>query len=116
MSLLHETIASIHPIDAQLAEQAENIFATYDTLNFGHFKQALIRYICTQGVLHPKRPQTTIVISCADHGVAAESVSAYPPETTLHMMRNYLIAHGGAANAAANYVQQMLWQITQGQR
>ena len=103
MSLLHETIASIHPIDAQLAEHVENTFSAYESMNFGRFKHALIRYICTQGVLHPKQPQTTIVISCADHGVAAESVSAYPPETTLHMMRNYLIAHGGAANAMANY-------------
>ena len=60
--------------------------------DFGRLTPALLKYIRITGERHPAPPQTSIIISCADHGVAAESVSAYPPETTQNMMRNYLIA------------------------
>ncbi len=43
------------------------------------------------------------IICCADHGVAAENVSAYPKETTAQMVRNYLESEGAAANVFANF-------------
>ena len=51
--------------------------------------------------LDPRAPRKAVVICCADHGVAAEGVSAYPQETTLEMVRNYTIRQGAAANAFA---------------
>ena len=99
MNLLERTISSIEVPRIQLSS---SVFAA-QSIRFGKLMTALLRYINITGEQHPAPPQTSVIISCADHGVAAESVSAYPPETTLNMMCNYLIARGGAANAAANY-------------
>ena len=102
MNLLERTISSIEVPHMQLSSSVFPVFAA-QSIRFGKLMTALLRYINITGERHPAPPQTSVVISCADHGVAAESVSAYPPETTLNMMCNYLIARGGAANAAANY-------------
>ena len=102
MNLLERTISSIEDPRMQLSSSVFPVFAA-QSIRFGKLMTALLRYINITGERHPAPPQTSVVISCADHGVAAESVSAYPPETTLNMMCNYLIARGGAANAAANY-------------
>ncbi|WP_315443465.1 nicotinate-nucleotide--dimethylbenzimidazole phosphoribosyltransferase [uncultured Selenomonas sp.] len=103
MNLLEHTISAIRIPDPTAAESVDAAFTKKMSVDFGRLKAALLRYIRITGERHPAPPQTRVVISCADHGVAAESVSAYPPETTLNMMCNYLIARGGAANAAANY-------------
>ena len=102
MNLLERTISSIEVPHMRLSSSVFPVFAA-QSIRFGKLMTALLRYINITGERHPAPPQTSIIISCADHGVAAESVSAYPPETTLNMMCNYLIARGGAANAAANY-------------
>ena len=102
MNLLERTISSIEVPRMQLSSSVFPVFAA-QSIRFGKLMTALLRYINITGERHPAPPQTSVVISCADHGVAAESVSAYPPETTLNMMCNYLIARGGTANAAANY-------------
>ena len=102
MNLLERTIEYIEAPDMRLSDSIAPVLAG-QALNFGQLTANLLRYINITGERHPAPPQTSVIISCADHGVAAESVSAYPPETTLNMMCNYLIARGGAANAAANY-------------
>ena len=102
MNLLERTIECIEAPDMRLSDSIAPVLAG-QALKFGQLTANLLRYINITGERHPAPPQTSVIISCADHGVAAESVSAYPPETTLNMMCNYLIAHGGAANAAANY-------------
>ena len=104
MKLLQKTIAAITVPDAALARRVTSALCTRSGIHFGQLGDALARYIALTGERHPAPPQTSVVISCADHGVAVESVSAYPPETTLNMMCNYLMARGGAANAVANYV------------
>ena len=103
MNLLERTISEIIPPDTDLSAEINRSMTSQSNMDFGRLNDVLLRYINITGERHPAPPQTSIVISCADHGVAAESVSAYPPETTLNMMCNYLIASGGAANAAANY-------------
>lgn len=103
MNLLEQTIAAIEIPATGISDAVKTALSVQTRADFGRLMPALLKYIRITGERHPTPPQTSVIISCADHGVAAESVSAYPPETTLHMMRNYLIAHGGAANAAANY-------------
>jgi len=103
MTLLERTVREIKIPDTKISEGIKESLKTHHNIDFGRLSDALVRYIRITGERHPALPQTSVVISCADHGVAAESVSAYPPETTLNMMCNYLIAHGGAANAVANY-------------
>ena len=103
MNLLERTITAIDVPATEICKTVAAELTAQTYVNFGRLSDALLRYIRMRGERHPAPPQTSIVISCADHGVAAESVSAYPPETTLNMMCNYLIAHGGAANAAANF-------------
>ena len=103
MNLLERTISKITIPVTDLSAEVDRAMTAQDDVDFGRLNDVLLRYISIMGERHPAPPQTSVVISCADHGVAAESVSAYPPETTLNMMCNYLIARGGAANAAANY-------------
>ena len=103
MNLLERTISEITTPVTDLSDEFNRSMTSQSNMDFGRLNDVLLRYINIMGERHPAPPQTSVVISCADHGVAAESVSAYPPETTLNMMCNYLIARGGAANAAANY-------------
>ena len=103
MNLLEQTIAAINVPDMEICKAAAAALKAQTDVDFGRLNDALLRYIRITEDRHPAPPQTSIIIACADHGVAAESVSAYPPETTLNMMCNYLIARGGTANAAANY-------------
>ena len=103
MTLLERTVRDIKVPDPTISEGIKESLLTHHRIDFGRLTDTLVRYIRITGERHPAPPQTSVVISCADHGVAAESVSAYPPETTLNMMCNYLVAHGGAANAVANY-------------
>ena len=103
MNLLEQTIEAIHVPDTELSSAVDDALSAQTSTDFGHLRSILLRYMNITGERHPAPLQTSVIISCADHGVAAESVSAYPPETTLNMMCNYLIARGGAANAAANY-------------
>ena len=105
MNLLERTISEIIPPVTDLSAEINRSMTSQSNMDFGRLNDVLLRYINITGERHPAPPQTSVVISCADHGVAAESVSAYPPETTLNMMCNYLIARGGAANAAANYAE-----------
>ncbi len=49
----------------------------------------------------PQFPHKQVILMAADHGIALEGVSAYPPEVTAQMVLNFL--HGGAAvNVLAN--------------
>ncbi|MBR1579523.1 MAG: nicotinate-nucleotide--dimethylbenzimidazole phosphoribosyltransferase [Selenomonadaceae bacterium] len=54
------------------------------------------------------------IICCADHGVAAENVSAYPQETTAQMVRNYLVSRGAAANVFSKFARSELLVVDVG--
>jgi nicotinate-nucleotide--dimethylbenzimidazole phosphoribosyltransferase len=54
------------------------------------------------GVTGSERPRVhaRVIVAAADHGVAAESISAYPPEVTAQMLATFL-AGGGAVSVLA---------------
>ena len=102
---LATTISKISAADSVIGENVRlklNEFTDID--NLGFIPDILTRYLNIRGDYHPTPAKKIVIISCADHGVSEESVSAYPPETTLHMMKNYLISQGGTANAMANFI------------
>lgn len=63
--------------------------------SLGHLETIAVRLAALQGTLAPDVTRARVAVFAADHGVAAEGVSAYPPQVTAEMMRNF--ARGGAA-------------------
>jgi nicotinate-nucleotide--dimethylbenzimidazole phosphoribosyltransferase len=69
----------------------------------GRLEDIAVRLTVLQGTLAPSLERARVCVFGADHGVAVEGVSAYPPAVTAEMMRNF--DRGGAAInviAAAN--------------
>ncbi len=68
--------------------------------SLGRLEELSIRLAGMTGSLRPPLAQRVVFVLAADHGVAAERVSAYPREVTAQMVANVL--RGGAAiNALA---------------
>jgi len=63
--------------------------------SLGMLEQLAIRFSAFQGCAKPGINTVQIVIFAADHGIAAEGVSAFPQAVTVEMVRNF--ARGGAA-------------------
>lgn len=61
----------------------------------GQLEELAVRLAAMQGVERPAIDKATIAIFAADHGVAAENVSAFPQAVTGEMVKNF--ARGGAA-------------------
>src|SRR5258705_7903715 len=97
MSLLNETIAAIAPLDddaARTAEQRLNSL-TKPAGSLGYLEDIVRRYAAIRHDCSAQMGRGAIAVFVADHGVAAEGVSAYPQAVTVEMLRN--IAAGGAA-------------------
>ncbi|MFV0637137.1 nicotinate-nucleotide--dimethylbenzimidazole phosphoribosyltransferase [Mitsuokella sp. WILCCON 0060] len=69
----------------------------------GRLAPLVLRWLDISGKLYPQAPKKSVIICCADHGVAEEGVSAYPQQTTLEMAKNYMLRNGAAANAFSAY-------------
>jgi nicotinate-nucleotide--dimethylbenzimidazole phosphoribosyltransferase len=85
------------PIDAMAADAARR---RQDQLtkprgSLGRLEEIAIRLAGLQGTPTPSPDPVQILLFAADHGVAAEGVSAFPQAVTNQMVRN--IAGGGAA-------------------
>ena len=63
--------------------------------SLGRLEELAVDLAVLQGTLRPSVDPARLVVFGADHGVAAEGVSAYPSEVTAQMMAN--LAAGGAA-------------------
>ena len=61
----------------------------------GQLETLAIRLAAMQGAAHPRADCIHIAVFAADHGVAAEGVSAFPQAVTGEMVKNF--AAGGAA-------------------
>jgi nicotinate-nucleotide--dimethylbenzimidazole phosphoribosyltransferase len=71
--------------------------------SLGVLEELAVRIGALQAVAVPARPDCAIVVAAADHGVAAERVSAYPQEVTAQMLANFR-AGGAAVNVLAREV------------
>ena len=97
MSELADLLARIGPPDEMTREAAQRAFdlKTKPRGSLGRLESLAAGLAALQRVQVPPRPNAVIVVAAADHGVAAEGVSAYPQEVTRQMVANF--AAGGAA-------------------
>jgi nicotinate-nucleotide--dimethylbenzimidazole phosphoribosyltransferase len=63
--------------------------------SLGRLESLVVEYALMQGTVRPRIDRKVLVLFCADHGVTAEGVSAFPREVTAQMVKNFLT--GGAA-------------------
>lgn len=105
MELLRDTLAAVRPLDAaaMAAVQARLDSLTKPPGSLGRLEDMVRQYAGVTGETRPTVPKKCMVLTAADHGVAAQGVSAYPVETTVHMTRNYLLSKGAGANALAKF-------------
>ncbi len=102
MSLIENTIAAIAGQDpaTRAAAHARLEQLTMPSWALGRLLDLGEELAGITGSLRPPVARKTVVTMAADHGVAAEGVSAYPQEVTVQMVANFV--HGGAGiNALA---------------
>jgi nicotinate-nucleotide--dimethylbenzimidazole phosphoribosyltransferase len=97
-----EVAAQIQPLDEQVIAlaKARQLQLTKPTGSLGRLEDIAVQIAGITGSVQPVIKRKAVVVMAADHGVAAEGVSAYPADVTPQMVLNFL--HGGAAiNALA---------------
>ncbi|MGY3451361.1 nicotinate-nucleotide--dimethylbenzimidazole phosphoribosyltransferase [Bradyrhizobium sp. USDA 4353] len=77
---------------AALARQAQ---LTKPLGALGRLEEVAVELAALQAVERPGADRVPVVLFAGDHGIAAQGVSAYPPEVTVQMLHNF--AGGGAA-------------------
>jgi nicotinate-nucleotide--dimethylbenzimidazole phosphoribosyltransferase len=92
----------VPPADEAAAKAAR---ARLDTLtkplhSLGNVEPLLVRLAASTTQVCPQLEHRVVLLAAADHGVAAEGVSAYPQAVTAQMVLNFL-AGGAAINALA---------------
>jgi nicotinate-nucleotide--dimethylbenzimidazole phosphoribosyltransferase len=97
MSRLAETCAAIVPPDAMIATLIQERLdaKTKPRRSLGRLEDLACQYGAMLGDHQPPLPNKALVVMGADHGVAAQGVSAYPQAVTAQMLLNF--ARGGAA-------------------
>lgn len=95
--LLEEIIYQIQPLDEaamQAAHERQNML-TKPQGSLGRLEELSIQLAGMMANPFPSVERKAVIVMAADHGVALEGVSAYPPEVTPQMVLNFL--RGGAA-------------------
>lgn len=99
MSLLEATCARIREPDTQIAVEMQRLLddKTKPRGSLGRLEEIACQVAAIRGDVAraAEPPRKAVVVMGADHGVAEESVSAYPQEVTAQMLLNF--ARGGAA-------------------
>lgn len=102
MSLLEETLRQITPPDktAEAAAKERLDKLTMPHWALGRLMDLAVELAGMTGSIRPEVSKKSVIVMAADHGVAGEGVSLYPPEVTLQMVLNFV--NGGAGiNALA---------------
>src|SRR5579859_6236500 len=92
----------IQPLDEAVIALAKErqLQLTKPTGSLGRLEEVAVQMAGITRSVQPAIKRKAVIVMAADHGVAAEGVSAYPAEVTPQMVLNFL--HGGAAiNALA---------------
>ncbi len=94
---LDELCARVQPLDekAMAAARARQANLTKPRGSLGRLEALSVQLAGIAGRSLPRVDRKAVVVLAGDHGVAAEGVSAYPPEVTAQMVLNFL--GGGAA-------------------
>jgi nicotinate-nucleotide--dimethylbenzimidazole phosphoribosyltransferase len=90
-------VVTIPPLDtdAMARATARQALLTKPEGSLGRLEELSIRVAGMTGRLDPPLGRAVVFVLAADHGVAAEGVSAYPSDVTAQMVANFL--RGGAA-------------------
>lgn len=72
--------------------------------SLGQLESLAVRLAAMQGRDDPRIENVHISIFAADHGIAAEGVSAFPQAVTIEMVKNF-VAGGAAVNVLARHTQ-----------
>ena len=94
---MHAIVDHIQSVDLKAGEETRRYL---DTLtkppgSLGALEELAIQLSAITGELKPSVTPPAVVVFAADHGVAAEGVSAFPQAVTAQMVANF--ANGGAA-------------------
>jgi len=102
---LLETTKRIQALDTQVMQAARirQDRLTKPQGSLGQLEELSIRLAGMTGKVRPRFPRKAVMVLAADHGVAAEGVSAYPQAVTAQMVLNFL-AGGAAVNVLARQV------------
>ena len=97
MSRLTETCAAIAIPDSAIAQLVQKRLdaKTKPRRSLGRLEELACHYGALRNNPLPPLPNKAVVVMGADHGVAAQGVSAYPQAVTAQMLLNF--ARGGAA-------------------
>lgn len=115
MIFLQDACDKIAPLDASWLERAQKRHdqLTKPPRSLGRLEEIAVRLCAIQHTDSPRATPSRIVIFAADHGVAHEGVSAYPPQVTAQMVANF--RRGGAAiNALSRAAQAQLHVVDVG--
>ncbi|HEX7124645.1 MAG TPA: nicotinate-nucleotide--dimethylbenzimidazole phosphoribosyltransferase, partial [Thermodesulfobacteriota bacterium] len=91
------------PPDAEAPARARLDRLTKPKGSLGRLEGLAARVAALQGTDRPVAAPAAVFVFAADHGVAADGVSAYPQVVTREMIRNF-IKGGAAVNALARAV------------
>jgi nicotinate-nucleotide--dimethylbenzimidazole phosphoribosyltransferase len=99
---LRGAIAQVAPLDAAAMDAARERLdqLTKPRGSLGRLETLAVRLAGITTLARPRFPHKTVIVLVADHGVAAEGVSAYPQAVTAQMVQNFL-AGGAAINVLA---------------
>ena len=103
--MLAALIDAIRPADAAAGREAQRRLdgLTKPPGSLGRLEELARRLVEITRRCPPRIERPLIVVLAADHGVAADGVSAYPQVVTAQMVENFL-AGGAAVNALARQV------------
>jgi len=91
---LQVSVAPLNEVARQAAIERQQKL-TKPPGSLGRLEEIAVHLAAMQGTEEPTADKIHISIFAADHGVAAEAVSAFPQAVTVEMIRNF--ARGGAA-------------------
>lgn len=96
-AIIDQAIARIRPPSDDVRRTVEALFddKTKPRGSLGRLEELVSRIAAIRRAVPRRRPHAALVVAAADHGVAAEDVSAYPQGVTAEMIANF--DAGGAA-------------------